>query len=424
MTHIHTWADLHPQVFKVFRQSPIEWPCEQIDTGLSSVYQPTVVKGSDGKLFTAGTEGQIFHSQDSGRNWTLLTQAPPLPPEIPEGLTRRSCSNTGIGVTERGTLLLVWCMAANDSGDHGENSFDESYHTFTWMTRSEDRGQTWQATEPFDPSPYDVIGDQATPVQLRDGRLMVPLAVQSWVRPGRAVPEKEKFFRSFIFSSDDDGRSWAKFSQFTDHSVEPSLLELSSGELVASIRYQRNKAPEDPPDLATDARLYSGTGAPTDVGCQLFQHSAFSSSVDGGKTWETPKIVTGSAQQSGSILRLSDETLILTFGRYGQRFMLSYDSGRTWSRSVYQLFRCGQYARSVVLDDDTIVTVHDSRETWRLRGQRLRCYDNSPVPPGEDVDDWGSGRLGVLRWKAPSRKKVEKDGFFSPRNADNLEASD
>ncbi len=424
MTHIRTWADLHPEVFEVFRQPPVEWPCEQIDTGLSPIFQPTVAGGPDQELFTAGTEGQVYHSKDSGRNWALLATSPSLSPELPEGLTRLSCSPTGIGVTDSGTLLVVWGMRANDGEDHEELTQDESHHTFAWTTRSEDRGRTWQATGPFDSSPYDVIGDQTKPIQLHEGRIVVPFVVQSWARPGKAVPQNEDFFHSFIFSSDDDGRTWSRFSRFTDHSPEPNLLELPTGEIVASIRYQRNKTPEDPDDLATDARLYSGTGSPADVGCQLFQHTAFSSSTDGGKTWATPRIVTASAQQSGSILRLSDDTLILTFGRYGQRFMLSYDRGETWSRSVYQLYRCGQYARSVVLDDDTIVTVHDSRETWRLRGLRLRCYDNSPVPEGEDVDSWGSGRLGVLRWKVPSRKMVERDGFFTPREAGNLDRVD
>ena len=37
MTHIRTWADYHPEVFDVFNKPPIEWPCEQIDTGLSPV---------------------------------------------------------------------------------------------------------------------------------------------------------------------------------------------------------------------------------------------------------------------------------------------------------------------------------------------------------------------------------------------------
>ena len=154
------------------------------------------------------------------------------------------------------------------------------------------------------------------------------------------------------------------------------------------------------------------------MGKQLFQHTAFSSSKDGGKTWATPRLVTASAQQSGSIMKLSDDTLVLTFGRYGQRFMLSYDTGVTWSRSIYQLNPCGQYARSIVLDDDTIITVHDNRETWNFRGRRLRCYDNSVVPRGEEVEQWGSGRLGILRWKVPSRQRVEREGFFTPREVE------
>ena len=98
--------------------------------------------------------------------------------------------------------------------------------------------------------------------------------------------------------------------------------------------------------------------------------------------------------------------------------MLSYDSGVTWSRDVYELYRCGQYARSIVLDDDTVVTVHDSRETWNFQGQTLRCYDDSVVPNGEDVTSWGSGRLGILRWNVPSRSRVELNGFFTPHEAE------
>ena len=418
MTHIRTWADYHPEVFDVFNKPPIEWPCEQIDTGLSPVFQPTIVRSPDQELFTVGVNGQVFHSQDLGRNWSLLAASPPLPPELPEGLSRTSCGTNGVGLTDMGTLLVVWGMGASGGGDVENRQEDESYHLFAWMTRSEDQGHTWEPTEPFDPSPFDTIGDQTVPVQLRNGRLLVPFIVQSWTRPGKQVPQSEDILRSYIFSSEDDGRTWSRFSKFPDHSPEPSLLELSNGELVASIRYQRSKVPEDPPDLASDARLYSGSGAPTDLGCQLFQNTAFSSSKDEGKTWATPRIATASAQQSGSILRLSDGTLILTFGRYGQRFMLSYDNGATWSRAIYQLYRCGQYARSIVLDDDTVVTVHDSRETWSFHGRTLRCDDNSVVPKSENVTPWGSGCLGVLRWKVPSRSRVEREGFFTPREAE------
>ena len=418
MTHIRTWADDHPEVFETFSKPPIAWPCEQIRTELSPVFQPTIVRSVGQELFSVGTEGQVYHSQDLGRSWSLLATAPPLHPKMPEGLIIRSCNPNGIGTTREGTLLVVWGARANSGNASGQDPRDESYHAFAWITRSTDRGQTWESTDPFDPEPFDVIGDQTTPVQLRGGRLLVPFVVQRWARSGSAIDPSNDYFRSLIFSSNDDGRSWTQFSRFTDHSPEPSLLELPEGNLVASIRYQRNKTSEDPPELATDARLYSGTGAPTDPGCHLFQNTAFSASQDGGRTWATPRIVTASAQQSGSILRLSDGTLILTFGRYGQRFMLSYDSGVTWSRDVYELYRCGQYARSIVLDDDTVITVHDSRETWNFRGQTLRCYDNSVVPHGEDVTSWGSGRLGILRWNVPNRSRVELNGFFTPRDAE------
>ena len=179
MTHIRTWADYHPEVFDVFNKPPIEWPCEQIDTGLSPVFQPTIVRSPDQELFTVGVNGQVFHSQDLGRNWSLLAASPPLPPELPEGLSRTSCGTNGVGLTDMGTLLVVWGMGASGGGDVENRQEDESYHLFAWMTRSEDQGHTWEPTEPFDPSPFDTIGDQTVPVQLRNGRLLVPFIVQS-----------------------------------------------------------------------------------------------------------------------------------------------------------------------------------------------------------------------------------------------------
>ena len=80
---------------------------------------------------------------------------------------------------------------------------------------------------------------------------MVPIRVQAWSRPGKPISFSETFFRSFIYTSSNDGKTWSNFSKFTDHSPEPDLCELPSGRIVASIRYQRNKTPDDPPELAT-----------------------------------------------------------------------------------------------------------------------------------------------------------------------------
>ena len=365
----------------------------------------------------------MYHSEDLGVTWSLLGTSPPFAPQVPEDLTVRDRSSCGIGVTDRGTILLVWYMRYNDGREHGPHTAhdqpqeheDESYHLVTWMTRSSDRGQNWEPTEPLDASPYDVIADQATLLQLADGRLIVPFCVQAYSRPGRPVSLTESRFRSLVYCSDDDGITWSRFSKFPDHSVEPDLLELPSGEILAYIRYQRGKVPEDPAELAADQRLYEAPGSPTGLDQSVFKHSAFSRSIDGGHTWATPRLVTASAQQSGSLVRLSDGTLIMTFGRYGQRFMLSYDNGQTWSRSVYQLYPCGQYARTVVLDDDTLVTVHDHRETWNFQGRLLRCYDNTIVADGQPVMP---KRLGVLRWNAPSRGRTARAGFFTPREVE------
>ena len=70
------------------------------------------------------------------------------------------------------------------------------------------------------------------------------------------------------------------------------------------------------------------------------------------------------------------------------------DEGRTWSKTVFDLNDSGMYASSVVLGHDTIVTAY-------------------AVERHSD----GRNRLDVLRWNAPPRSQVDKNGFFSPRPA-------
>ena len=392
-----TWERIHPEVAAAFAAGPTGWRCEKIETGLRPVYQPSVTIGADQEILVAGNDGEVFHSTDGGRTWSLLCTSPSFQPDVPEPFKLDRCATSGIGISRDGALLVVWAMEYSDGGRHSTKN--ETCHRLTWVTRSEDRGKTWHAAAPLDPSPYQIGVDQATIIQLRDGKLMVPIRVQAWSRPGKPVDDSEAFFRSFLYTSNDDGRTWSNFSKFTDHSPEPHLLELPSGRIVASVRYQRDKTPDDPIGLATPFPRApntwpKGCTTATDIGQTVFQTTALTSSEDGGRTWSTPKIIAGTQQQSGSVLRLSDATLIVTFGRWGQRFVLSYDEGRTWSRTIYELNRTGEYARSVVLADDTIVTVHDG------------------------IGDGERGRLCVLRWRAPMRAEVEKNGFFTPREAE------
>ena len=89
-------------------------------------------------------------------------------------------------------------------------------------------------------------------------------------------------------------------------------------------------------------------------------------------------------------------TVIMPFGHkdqgQGQRFMVSYDEGQSWSKTVFELNKSGMYASSVVLDDQTIVTVH-----------------------AIESHQGGQNALEVLRWKAPPRDVVSKNGFFTPK---------
>ena len=214
--------------------------------------------------------------------------------------------------------------------------------------------------------------------------------------------------QAFLFTSTDDGRTWSRIGSLGKHSDESAFVELPSGRMLATTRYQRKKTGDDPEELATpyyldpehnrdqceECRKYGPTGV---GGHSVYKQTAVLHSDDGGKTWSPPRIVTGWLQQTGCLVRLSDGTIVLPYSHkdagHGQRFIVSYDEGETWSRAIYELNDFGMYASSAALEDDTIVTVHDG---W------------SRTP----------NVLQVLRWKAPPREEVEKHGFFTPRPAD------
>ena len=354
-----TWADAHPDAAEAFAREPIPWPCEPIDTGLGPVVQPCLAMGPGDELFVSGYRGHVLNSRDGGRTWFLLCVAPPLAPplppgcelayhDVPGGVTIGGCEVGGIGATREGTLLLVWTTSFRARGEADD---PEETSRVAYVTRSEDHGKTWEAGSPIDPSPARTVGaNQGNVSQLADGRVLVQLIAPS-------VTGTTSAWTQALYVSGDDGRTWVRLSQL-GQAAEPHILETEPGRMLAALRYQRDKTADDPADLATaydrdvwmDFAHGQGEWAePTDAGVRIYQHTALATSGDGGLTWSTPRIVTGLLQQSASLLQLSDRALVLTFGRPGQRFMLSYDEGETWSRAVYQLHHTGEYARSAAL---------------------------------------------------------------------------
>jgi len=98
----------------------------------------------------------------------------------------------GIGATREGTLLLLRTMGYNDGRDRREEG-DESYRQTTWVTRSEDRGKTWEASASFAHEIFQSItGNQGNMVQLANGRILAHALGRS------NTPGKQQGTSSFI----------------------------------------------------------------------------------------------------------------------------------------------------------------------------------------------------------------------------------
>jgi hypothetical protein len=89
---------------------------------------------------------------------------------------------------------------------------------------------------------------------------------------------------------------------------EPDVLPLGNGTILAACRFQN-----DPCSLV----YYSNAGITV--------------SHDRGVTWTVTGLLTGWAQQDGSLLKLDDGTIVMPFAHkdkgYGQRALFSYDNG-------------------------------------------------------------------------------------------------
>ncbi len=400
-----TWADFHVGLSKTFARRPVPWKCQAVGTRFPAA-QPVVVRTPKGELI-ANSGSTLVHSTDGGRTWRRLGEIP-VDRGVPAGFKLLAVNLDGCGVTEKGTILFHYTRQFNRGTPY--DSFAEAFHAECYILRSTDRGRTWEPARRLASKGFNCVGTgRARFVRLAGGVIALPMETWNAARDGSPVLDSQKWFQAFLYISSDDGRSWKRSGSLGPHSCEADVLALPGGRLLASVRYQRKKLPADPKRLAApvwfdpehnrdncaECRKYGAFGV---GGHSVFKQTALVASDDGGRTWSRPRLLTGWLQQTGCLVRLSDGTIVLPFGhkttaggkRFGQRFLVSYDEGRSWSRTVYELHHGGLYANSVALDDDTIVTVHDNR-------------------------DAGERGLNVLRWKPPPRAEVSRGGFFKPR---------
>ncbi len=190
-----------------------------------------------------------------------------------------------------------------------------------YARRSNDDGKTWERAILLTPEDGYHVMNNARVIQLQSGRLLAPVATtqQVWT--------KNDQFKTVVYFSDDEGRSWQRskteLSAPKRGAMEPGLIECRDGRVLQIIRTQ--------------------TG--------WIWHSY---SADGGNTWteakpwhieapEAPSTLVRNPQNGDWLLVWNPhvawsnpEKTVLGANHGGPRTplaaMLSHDEGKTWSR--------------------------------------------------------------------------------------------
>jgi photosystem II stability/assembly factor-like uncharacterized protein len=299
----------------------------------------------------------LCKSTDGGRTWTA-----------------RSIDETDSHwhVLSDGTFISI-SMASVEAKDPAE------------VFHSHDEGQTWQKITEI---PIEVPGGYAIRYshwgisRLPDNTVFfgIDLRDESYggdrYMTGSAV---QTFYRST-----NGGRTWQGPIKGSESAAEGGIAMLPSGRLLASIRFQR-------PLMPTES-AYMRKVAGTDQG---FKHHFLMNSDDGGLTWGNLRpLTTVLGQCYGYPAAQSDGTVVVVHdSRYPReidaaRAMVSHDEGETWQDEVYYMY-FGEggtsYSRSVVLSDDTILTVGGTSTSVETRGSWHAAIGNS--------------YLTAIRWK-------------------------
>ena len=280
--------------------------------------------------------------------------------------------------------------------------------------RSRDFGGTWQKISEIEMPkgwhfpgvgsiPYQRTGVTTIPViRLRNGTLLCNIVVRNmkWTEDGRTIISGTN--TPVAYRSTDEGLTWEGPSNpVIDYTgSEGGIVETASGKLLAALRYQRPLLPTESPD-----RTWETTGAIPPHGNRRtakfpgnitpYKHVFLADSEDEGRTWKNVRQLTVVFGQCYPYpAALSDGTVVVVHDtRYGPgvpstRAMISRDEGQSWQDEVYYLaYGKGMsgYTQSVVLDDDTIVTVSGTSDRTDGDGSYTSWYGHT---------DWT-----VIRWR-------------------------
>jgi hypothetical protein len=325
---------------------------------------------SDGKtlaalIFNDASHGhhsgdvECWLSKDGGKAWkfeSAVTQHEPKTIRM----------NHAAGLAKNGDLIVLtggWSDQYPKNVSHVRGKY--RFATLgPWLSRSPDGGESWWVDKNAFPETTPV-GAPGTPFGnfqvAQNGDLCV--AVYSTNGPWEKY-EKRKF-RSFLYRSKDDGKTWGEPAVIGPDSNETTVLHVGQGHWLAAARI--------------------GTGV------ERKDQLILCASIDDGRTWKVKRVMTGYQRVTGNLLKLRDGRVIFSYGErwsaFGQRgveAMVSADGGESWSAAVRLLDWNG-------LDGGYPSSIQ------RADGQVVTAYYSSALP-GEVPDSHASYHMGVIAW--------------------------
>lgn len=279
---------------------------------------------------------ECWLSGDGGATWKFGSAATQHEPE-----TIRM--NHAAGLAANGDIIVLtsgWSNRWPPGQPRTRGSF--RYEVLgPWLSRSPDGGKSWWVMKDAFPQTTP-SGQPATPfgdVQIAaNGDLCV--SVYAPQEPWEKYEERK--FRSWLYRSKDDGKTWGEPVVIGSDANETTVLHLGTGRWLAAAR--------------------------TGTGVEKKDRVTLCASEDDGRTWTFQRIMTGFQRVNGHLAKLRNGQVLFSygdrasdFGKRGIEATLSSDGGKSWSEPVRLIDwngLDGGYPSSVQRADGQIVTAY------------------------------------------------------------------